>query len=146
MGLVAVASFVGPVARPRARALLQVGSLVGRQIYLFVFAPTIDVRRGPRDARIDVALVRAGRMPGAGNPGSPCCMIPTIALLVAPGKPGSDVGVNPTNGAWVFMLAIDLLQISMLAAFSIRYLSVADEVPEAAPRPAWGQPRPARTR
>ena len=89
--------------------------------------------------------IRAGRMPGAGNLGfAVLYVIPTIALLVAPGKPGSDIGVNPTIGAWVFVLAINLLQISMLAAFSFRYLSIADEVPEPArgARPA----RPARMR
>jgi hypothetical protein len=144
MGLVTVAIFIGPILGLGLGALLQVGALVAG-IYLFVFAPTIAVAEGRGMPECMSRSIRAGRMPGAGNLGfAVLYVIPTIALLVAPGKPGSDVGVNPTVGAWVFVLAINLLQISMLAAFSFRYLSVADEVPEPASR---ARPeRPARTR
>lgn len=144
MGLVTVAIFIGPLLGLGLGALLQVGALVAG-IYLFVFAPTIAVAEGRGMPECMSRSIRAGRMPGAGNLGfAVLYVIPTIALLVAPGKPGSDIGVNPTIGAWVFVLAINLLQISMLAAFSFRYLSIADEVPEPArgARPA----RPARTR
>ena len=141
MGLVTVAIFLGPLLGLGLGALLQVGALVVG-IYLFVFAPTIAVAEGRGMPESMSRSIRAGRMPGAGNLGfAVLYVIPTIALLVAPGKPGSDIGVNPTIGAWVFVLAINLLQISMLAAFSFRYLSVAGEVPEPAPRRA----RPART-
>jgi hypothetical protein len=144
MGLVTVAIFIGPLLGLGLGSLLQVGALVAG-IYLFVFAPTIAVAEGRGMPECMSRSIRAGRMPGAGNLGfAVLYVIPTIALLVAPGKPGSDIGVNPTIAAWVFVLAISLLQISMLAAFSFRYLSIAHEVPDPAreARPA----RPARSR
>jgi hypothetical protein len=144
MGLVTVAIFIGPLLGLGLGALLQVAALVAG-IYLFVFAPTIAVAEGRRMPECMSRSIRAGRMPGAGNLGfAMVYVLPTIALLVAPGKPGSGIGVNPTVGAWIFVLSINLLQVSMLAAFSFRYLSIADEVPEPAreARPA----RPARTR
>jgi len=140
MGLVTVAIFIGPLLGLGLGALLQVGALVAG-IYLFVFAPTIAVAEGRGMPECMSRSIRAGRMPGSGNLGfAVLYVIPTIALLVAPGKPGSDVGVNPSIGAWIFVLAINLLQISMLAAFSFRYLSVADEVPDPV-----RQARPERT-
>jgi hypothetical protein len=56
-------------------------------------------------------------------------------VIVAPGKPGNLIGVNPTAGAWVFALLINLLHIALLATFAFRYLSVAHEVPEPRERP-----------
>jgi len=144
MGLVTVAIFLGPLLGLGLGALLQVGALVVG-IYLFVFAPTIAVAEGRGMPECMSRSIRAGRMPGAGNLGfAVLYVIPTIALLVAPGKPGSDIGVNPSVGAWAFVLAINLLQISMLAAFSFRYLSIAHEVPDP-PRQARPE-RPARKR
>jgi hypothetical protein len=110
------------------------GSLVVG-IYLFGFAPTIAAAEGRSVPDCLSRSIRAGRMPGAGNLGfAMLYVIPAIAVLLIPGKPGSGIGVNPTIGAWVFVLAINLLQISILAAYSFRYLSVADDVPERAPR------------
>ncbi len=146
MGLVTLAIFIGPLFGLGLGALLQVAALVAG-IYLFVFAPTIAIAEGRGMPESMSRSMRAGRLPGSGNLGfAVLYVIPTIALLVAPGKPGSDIGVNPTVGAWVFVLAINLLQIGMLAAFSFRYLSVAGEVPESAPRPPRGGARPARAR
>jgi hypothetical protein len=74
-------------------------------------------------------------MPGAGNLTlAAIYVVASIALLVAPGKPGSDLGVNPTVGAWVLVLVANLLHVAMQATLAYRYLSVAGEVAEAAPR------------
>ena len=72
-------------------------------------------------------------MPGAGN-------LTLAAIYVgldrAPGRPepGSDLGVNPTVAAWAMVLVANLLHVVMQATVAFRYLSVADEVPQAAPR------------
>jgi hypothetical protein len=71
-------------------------------------------------------------MPGAGNLTlATLYVIPAVALIVAPGKPGNLIGVNPTPGAWAFVILVNLLQLALLATFAFRYLSVAHEVPDA---------------
>ncbi len=42
--------------------------------------------------------------------------------------------MNPSVAAWVLVLGANLLHVVMQAAVAFRYLSVADEVPEAAPK------------
>jgi hypothetical protein len=75
--------------------------------------------------------MRAARMPGVGNLGMAALyVIPAIAIIVAPGKPGNVIGVNPSVGAWALVLLVNVLHAAMLAAFAFRYLAVADEVPE----------------
>jgi hypothetical protein len=50
-------------------------------------------------------------------------------LLFIP-KPGSLLGVNPSIGAWLVVLATSLVHLVFQSAFAYRYLAVADEVPE----------------
>jgi hypothetical protein len=86
-------------------------------------------------------------MPGAGNLTlAAIYVITSIALLVAPGKPGSDLGVNPSVGGWALVLIANLLHVVMQATLAFRYLSVADEVPEAAPKRRSERSRAARSR
>jgi len=76
--------------------------------------------------------VRAARMPGSSNLTlAVLYVIPAVAVVVAPGKPGSLIGVNPTPGAWALAIVVNLLHVAMLATFAFRYLSVAAEVPDA---------------
>jgi hypothetical protein len=70
--------------------------------------------------------------------------VTAVALLAVPGKPGSLIGVNPSVGAWAISLAVSLAHVAVMAALAFRYLSVADEVPVAAPRST--QPARARRR
>ncbi|MDH5223621.1 MAG: hypothetical protein OEW46_02500 [Actinomycetota bacterium] len=134
VGLLTVASIAGPALGPAFGLLIQMGALVGG-VYLLSFAPAIAAD-GPR--RLSETMgrsVRAARMPGAGNlTFAAIYVVASIALLVAPGKPGSELGVNPTVGAWVLVLVVGLVHVAVQAALVFRYLSVADEVPEAAPR------------
>ncbi len=75
--------------------------------------------------------VRAARLPGAGNLTlAAIYVVASIAVLVAPGKPGSELGVNPSPAAWVLVLITNLLHLVVQAGVAFRYLSVADEVPE----------------
>jgi hypothetical protein len=135
IGIFTLSSFFGPLLGPGLGILLQVGALVVGT-YLFTFAPIIavDERRS-----VPVSLtrsIRAARIPGAGNLAlAALYVVPSIAVIVGPGEPGSLIGVNPPTGAWVFAILINLLHMALLATFAFRYLSVAHEVPEPPQRP-----------
>ncbi|MGH2629067.1 MAG: hypothetical protein ACRDHI_00715 [Actinomycetota bacterium] len=134
VGLLTLASLLGPVLGPAFGLLIQMAALVGG-VYLLSFAPVIAVDERRRLSDAMGRSVRAARMPGAGNLTlSAIYVIASIALLIVPGKPGSELGVNPAVSAWVIVLVANLLHLVMQAAVAFRYLSVADEVPEAAPR------------
>ena len=134
IGLLTLASLLGPLLGPAFGLLIQMAALVGG-VYVLSFAPVIAA---DEDRRLSDAMsrsVRAARMPGAGNLTlAAIYVVASIALLVVPGKPGSDLGVNPTVAAWAMVLVANLLHVVMQATVAFRYLSVADEVPEAAPR------------
>lgn len=129
-----LSSFFAPLLGPGFGILIQVGGLV-LGVYLFVFAPVIAVAERRTLPDCLTRSMRAARLPGVGNLGMAALyVIPAIAIIVAPGKPGNVIGVNPTAAAWAFVLLVNLLHLAMLAAFAFRYLAVADEVPEASPR------------
>lgn len=119
--------------------LLQIGALVAA-LYLLVFAPVIAASEHRGMPESLGKSIRAARMPGAGNLAfAAIYVIPAIVISVVPGLPGKLVGVNPTVGAWAFVIVVNLVQVVFLATFAFRYLSIADEVPEAPVRE-----RPAR--
>ena len=130
VGILTVSSFFGPILGPGFGILVQVGALVVG-LYLFVFAPVIAVDEGRTMPEALGRSIRAARLPGAGNLMlAALYVVPSIAVIVAPGKPGNLMGVNPTIGAWVFVLLLGLLHVVLLATFAFRYLSVAHEVPD----------------
>ena len=135
VGILTLSSFFGPLLGPGFGILLQVGALVFG-LYLFTFAPIVAVDEGRSMPDSLARSVRAARIPRAGNLTlAALYVVPSIAVIVAPGKPGNLIGVNPTIGAWVFVLLINLLHVALLATFAFRYLSVAHEVPEPPVRP-----------
>jgi hypothetical protein len=135
VGILTLSSFFGPLLGPGFGILLQVGALVFG-LYLFTFAPIVAVDEGRSMPDALARSVRAARIPGVGNLAlAALYVVPSIAVIVAPGKPGNGIGVNPTIGAWVFVLLISLLHVALLATFAFRYLSVAHEVPEPPARP-----------
>jgi hypothetical protein len=135
VGILTLSSLFGQLLGPGLGILIQVGALV-LGLYLFIFAPIVAVDEGRSMPESLARSVRAARIPGVGNLAlAALYVVPSIALIVLPGKPGSLFGVNPTIGAWVFVLALNLLHVALLATFAFRYLSVAHEVPESAPRP-----------
>lgn len=136
VGILTLSSLFGQLLGPGFGILLQVGALV-LGLYLFVFAPIVAVDEGRSMPDTLARSVRAARIPGVGNLAvAALYVVPSIALIVLPGKPGNLFGVNPTIGAWLFVLALNLLHLALLATFAFRYLSVAHEVPEPAPRPS----------
>jgi hypothetical protein len=134
VGLLTLASLLGPLLGPAFGLLIQMAALVGG-VYVLSFAPVIAVDERRRLSDTLGRSVRAGRMPGSGNLTlAAIYVVASIALLVVPGKPGSELGVNPSVGAWATVLVANLLHVVMQATVAFRYLSVADEVPEAPPR------------
>ncbi len=141
IGLLTLASILGPLLGPAFGLLIQMAALVGG-VYVLSFAPVIAADEGRRLSDTMSRSVRAARMPGAGNLTlAAIYVVASIALLVVPGKPGSDLGVNPTVAAWVMVMIANLLHVVMQAMVAFRYLSVADEVADAAPK-RQAAPRP----
>ena len=130
VGLLTLASLLGPLLGPAFGLLIQMGALVGG-VYLLSFAPVIAAGEGRRLSDALGRSVRGARLPGAGNlTFAAIYVVASIAVLVAPGKPGTELGVNPSAGAWVLVLVTNLLHLAVQAGVAFRYLSVSDEVPE----------------
>ena len=126
-------SFIGPLLGQGFGLLILLASLVVG-LYLFVFAPVIAVDEGRTMPEALGRSIRAARMPGAGNLMLAALYVVPFAVIVAPGEPGSLMGVNPTIGAWVFVLGLP--HVVLLAAFAFRYLS-----PTRCPKPRPGARR-----
>ena len=143
VGILTLSSFAGQLLGPGFGILLQVGALV-IGAYFFVFAPVIAVDEGRSMPDSLTRSVRAARIPGAGNLTlAALYVVPSIAVIVSPGKPGNVIGVDPTIGAWLFVMIVNVLHVAVLAAIAFRYLSIAAEVPDA---PARRPPPPKRGR
>jgi hypothetical protein len=119
--------------------LIAVGILIAG-VYLLAFAPAIAA---DEDHPLPVTMskaVRAARMPGSNNLLlAALYVIPSLALFSATSLgalPGSTIDVNPSIGAWVTVILVNVLQMAMVATFAFRYLAVADAVPEPTPAPA----------
>lgn len=131
MGILTLSSLLLQFIPGGIGLLLQLAGLVVG-LYLFVFAPIMAAAEGRGMAESLSRGIRAARIPGAGNLlMASLYVIPSVAELVAPGKPGTLLGVNPTVGAWVFVLVTNLLHLAFLATFAFRYLSISEDVPDA---------------
>ena len=142
VGLLIVTTLVGSVV-PTLTLFLQLGALVGG-VYLLSFAPVIAAHEGRRLPDSMGRSVRAARLPGAGNLTLAAIYVVASFMVAAIPWPGSELGVNPTVGAWAVVFVAGLLHVAMQAAVAFRYLSVASEVPGPAPG-RRGAPR-SRTR
>jgi hypothetical protein len=105
-------------------------------VYLFAFAPAIAADEDhPMPATMSKA-VRAARMPGSNNLLlATLYTVPSIALVLATGfgaLPGSTIDVNPSVGAWVTAILLNIAYMAVVAMFAFRYLAVAHVVPEPA--------------
>jgi hypothetical protein len=130
-----IAAQFGQVLGGGLGLLIAVGILM-TGVYLLAFAPAIAA---DEDHPLPVTMskaVRAARMPGSNNLLlAAIYVVPSLALFSATSLgalPGSTIDVNPSIGAWVTMILINLLQMTIVATFAFRYLAVADDVPDAA--------------
>jgi hypothetical protein len=109
-------------------------------VYLLAFAPAIAA---DEDHPMPFTLsksVRAARMPGSNNLLlAALYVVPSIALFSAISTgaiPGSTIDVNPSVGAWVTAVLVNLLHMAVVATFAFRYLAAASVVPETPTAPA----------
>lgn len=134
VGLLTLGSLIGPLLGPTFVLMIQLATLIVG-VYLLSFALIIAVDEGRRMSDALGRSVRAARLPGSGNLSlAAIYVVGSVALLVAPGKPGSELGVNPSVAAWVMVLVANLVHVIVQAAVAFRYLSVAAEVPEGPPQ------------
>ena len=114
---------------------LLIGAFVLGTSY-FGFAPAIGATEDRRLADTLSRAWRAARIPGAGNLSlATLYVVPSFALLFAtPALPGGTIGVNPSVGAWVLVILVNVAHVAVAAAYTFRYLSIADAVPEPPPR------------
>ena len=133
LGLLVVANFIGPLLGSGFGLLILLASLVGG-VYLLGFASTIADTERRGIAETMGRSVRAGRMAGAGNLTFAALYVLTAVAALAVPKPGSLVGVNPSIAAWAIVLVAGLGHVVVIAALAFRYLSVADDVPDAPAR------------
>jgi hypothetical protein len=136
-----------------AFALSTVGSLLGAAfsqliqlaapilgLYLFGFSPIVAAAEGTGAATSLAKGVRAARLPGGGN-----VLFAAIFVLIVifsqlgpavVGAAGARIDVNASIGVWAYVFVINVLEVGLFVAMTYRYLSIADEVPEAPQRPA----------
>jgi hypothetical protein len=119
--------------------LIAVGVLMAG-VYLLAFAPAIAADEDHPLPFTMSKAVRAARMPGSNNLMlAALYVVPSIALFSATSLgaiPGSTIDVNPSIGAWVAVIMLNLLQATVVAMFAFRYLAVAEAVPDAPTAPA----------
>jgi hypothetical protein len=140
-----ISQFVVTIGGPGLSLFLQIAVLVV-VLWVLAFAPVIAVAEGRRLTDCLGRSLRAARLPGSGNVTfATLYVIPVFATLVA-GVPGSKLDVSPPPSAWVFVILANLFHVAMLAAYAIRYLAVADEVPDAPVRTPPGRDRSSRDR
>jgi len=111
--------------------------------WVFAFAPVIAVTERHRLMACIGRSIRAARMPGSGNlPFTAIYVVPVYATLLAPGLPGALLDVNPPYTAWIYVVLMNLLHAAVIGAFAMRYLAVADEVPDPPVRATPSRERP----
>jgi hypothetical protein len=122
--------------------LLQV-AIVTAVVWAFGFAPVIAVAERRRLTDALGRSVRAARLPGSGNlTFAGIYSLPLFAMWVAlqyGGIPGAELSVNPPASAWAFVVVMNLLHVAFVAALAMRFLAVADEVPDAPERRPSGR-------
>lgn len=112
--------------------------------WVFAFAPVIAVTEHRRLMECLGRSIRAARMPGSGNlPFAAIYVVPVYATLLAPGLPGALLDVNPPYSAWIYVVLMNLLHAAIIGAIALRYLAVAEEVPDVRVRTSRPGQRPA---
>ena len=107
-------------------------------VWAFSFAPVIAIADGRRFVDSLGRGFRAARLPGSGNlTFATIYVVPvfaTIIATVAGATPGANLDVNPPYTAWIYVVLMNLLHAAVVGAVAMRYLAIADEVPDAPAR------------
>ena len=116
-------------------------------VWALAFAPVIAVTEGRGFRDCLGRSFRAARLPGSGNlTFAVLYVVPWYAIFAATlfgAAPGSGLDVNPPYTAWIFVVVVSLFHAAVVAAYAMRYLAIADEVPDVPARraPARGTSR-----
>ena len=114
-------------------------------VWAFSFAPVIAIAERRRFVETLGRGIRAARMPGSGNlTFATVYVVPvfaTIIATVAGATPGATLDVNPPYTAWTYVVLMNLLHAAVAGAVAMRYLAIADEVPDAPARAAASRSR-----
>jgi hypothetical protein len=102
-------------------------------VYFFGYAPAIAADEDRRAVDTLVRSVRAARMPGSANLWLAVGYLFLSAIVLLAPVAGSGIGVTPSVGAWVLVIAWNLMAVITQCTLVYRYLAVAADVPEGAP-------------
>ena len=101
-------------------------------LFLFAFAPAAGAWETGRPFYETIRRAsRAAILPGSRH--LLMCMLYiflALPILVALAPGGSLRSVNPSVALWIYALVCSYVHLSFLAAFSYRYLAVADHIPD----------------
>ena len=141
VAVVFAAQIVAAIGGTGLALIIQMAALV-LATWVFAFAPVIAVTEHRRLMDCLSRSIRAARMPGSGNlTFAAIYVVPIFATFLSPGLPGVLLDVNPPYAAWIYVVLMNLLHVAIVAAFALRYLAVADEVPDAPVRAAPSRER-----
>jgi hypothetical protein len=130
VAIVFAAQIVAAIGGSGLALIIQMAVLVGAT-WVFAFAPVIAVTEHRRLMDCLGRSIRAARMPGSGNlTFAAIYVVPIFATFLSPGLPGVQLDVNPPYSAWIYVVLMNLLHAAIVAAFALRYLAVAAEVPD----------------
>jgi hypothetical protein len=102
-------------------------------VYFFGYAPAIAADEDRRAVDTLVRSVRAARMPGSANLWLAVGYLFLSAIVLLAPVAGSGIGVTPSVGAWVLVIAWNLMAVIIQCTLVYRYLAVAADVPEGPP-------------
>jgi hypothetical protein len=146
VAVVFAAQIVAAIGGTGLALIIQMAALVVA-MWVFAFAPAIAVSEHRRLVDCLGRSVRAARMPGSGNlTFAAIYVVPIFATFLSPGLPGVLLDVSPPYTAWIYVTAMNLLHVGIVAAFALRYLAIADEVPDATVRAAPSRERAPRNK
>jgi hypothetical protein len=141
VAVVFAAQIVAAIGGSGLALIIQMAALVVAT-WVFAFAPVIAVTEHRRLMDCLGRSIRAARMPGSGNlTFAAIYVVPVFATFLSPGLPGVLLDVNPPYGAWIYVVLMNLLHVAIVAAFALRYLAVASDVPDAPVRAAPSRER-----
>ncbi|MEA2520551.1 MAG: hypothetical protein QOI81_197 [Actinomycetota bacterium] len=125
-----------PLLGPGIGTLVQIG-LPALGIYLFGYAITIAVSEGKGMADSLSKSVRAARVPGSNTlPLALLYVFVSFAFQIVIASKYQRFDVNPTVGAWVWVLLMNVFHVCIYATLAFRYLAFAHVVADSRPRPA----------
>lgn len=95
-------------------------------LYFFSFAPVIAVVEGERTLRAAQLSIRAARVPGPQHLLFTTAYL-ALTLFLSVVVPGSRVAAaTPSVAVWAYTLLVGFLHVSVLAAFTYRWLLIRD--------------------